>query len=712
MSSQYKPQIKWHLSLLLGALVGAVAGGGLLALLWPSEWPIPAHAWYWWQIAQGNSAATHAYMGALAASGAELALAWRLAAAVGAALGAGGLVGYALWWQQCLADPDPHVRHVSGSRLLAWRPTAERMARRLSRRERRDPEAIEIHPMVSFGIDRQRQGLGVVGGPGSGKTVLLTPLIQRVLDSGASALIWDSKKDFTARLRGGASGIVLIAPWDRRSAAWDIAADVLDETDAQLVAESVIPPTDQPIWSQGARGLLTGLLVSLGRVHGREWGWKELADALALAPADMHAVLNAHYPAAAAFADPESETAASMIINLQASMGWVSLLATAWPASEKRRRWSVRRWIAGGGRRAVILQGSSRYVMGQYVAGGIINLAASLLLDLPDSRGRSTWFLFDEFAALPHIGSLGPLLERGRSKGARVVLGLQDVQQIVRRYGRETVDAWMSMIRSWIVMQCSSMGPTADYLSAGLEEREIDRLHVNRSSDSDTESRAWHRERVRVVPAHQISGLEAPAAPFGAPGYLKVAGWPWVFKLWWKFSSEKDQQPANKPAAWAEPDVGGAAAAAPLVVAAVTAPAAPAPAEPSTPATPEPADPAADLQPEAEDRKRQAVPLTQMIAALAAAPEAAANLQPQPEPAELGDDAETAGEDDSDGSAEAEALFGSASGAYTDPDDPFGGGSEQQESEAEPAEPGLDPDAAAEILRALRGEIEDEETQQ
>ena len=86
---------------------------------------------------------------------------------------------------------------------------------------------------LSFG--RAREHFLVLGSTGSGKTALLKRLMATVLPRvGAPgfrcrAMVYDAKKDMYSVLRSmgiSEDKIVVVNPFDARSAAWDIAADV------------------------------------------------------------------------------------------------------------------------------------------------------------------------------------------------------------------------------------------------------------------------------------------------------------------------------------------------------------------------------------------------------------------------------------------------------------------------------------------------------
>ncbi|HQH29101.1 MAG TPA: type IV secretion system DNA-binding domain-containing protein, partial [Oligoflexia bacterium] len=115
----------------------------------------------------------------------------------------------------------------------------------------------------------------IVGATGSGKTISIRLLMQSVLSRinkcrGQRALVYDGKQDMLSILYGMGldADIVLLNPFDVRSAAWDIAADITTPAAAQEIASILIPEdknTTQPFFPDSGRHLLTKTIEFLIR---------------------------------------------------------------------------------------------------------------------------------------------------------------------------------------------------------------------------------------------------------------------------------------------------------------------------------------------------------------------------------------------------------------------------------------------------------------
>lgn len=136
----------------------------------------------------------------------------------------------------------------------------------------------EIVPGVPYPSDMWSRHVLLVAGVGSGKSMALRRLIRKVLRAGESILLFDPKGEFTK----GFAGPDILAPWDARSLAWDIAKDMRNVGDMRRFAASMVRDSTDPMWANAARQILVGFMIHLKSTKESDWGWRELADLMAL----------------------------------------------------------------------------------------------------------------------------------------------------------------------------------------------------------------------------------------------------------------------------------------------------------------------------------------------------------------------------------------------------------------------------------------------
>ena len=287
------------------------------------------------------------------------------------------------------------------------------------------------------------------------------------------------------------------------------------------------------------------------KTYGNEWGWERLAALLDLPADELQQVLIAAHPVIGQRLDP-GKTADSIMMTVVASLSWIRHLARAWPDGSKGV--SIARWVAGTSRaKTIIFQHYDESAsLARPVIAAMVSLAARRLLSLPDDSDREVWLLLDELPALPRIDALPALLERGRSKGVRVVLAYQSYSQLIDVYGRETTQTVESLCGTSVFFR-SPGGETADHISdlIGETEDEVPTPTTQHTQDGrGSTSISMQRRAEPLVRAEEISGLPQPQAEGGVPGYLVVSGWSHVLRLTWPFVSVEKIRAAHAPAAW------------------------------------------------------------------------------------------------------------------------------------------------------------------
>lgn len=451
------------------------------------------------------------------------------------------------WWRAPYEQPG--VRHLSGPRLYRDADARRHAARQLKQATKQSGAGIALHPDVVVTHAIESGNLFAYGAQGSGKSTVIKPLMAAVLARGDRALIYDHKREYT-ELFYTSDQVVLMAPWDRRSAVWDIAADADTPERAALIAEALIAQTPDPLWSNSAQLVLAGILMTLHAQHGTQWGWPALADALSWPLPVLHGHLLQHAPQAAAMVAPESKASLSIQVTLATNVAWFATLARAWPTTGKRG-FSVRRWVAGRYRpRAVIVQADPRYnSIGAPLCAALTTLVSQQVLALPDSNTRRFWLFLDELGNLPALPALLRWMSTGRSKGCRTVAGTQAISQLRERYGEAGCETLLAMFRNVVCMALGSSGNSAKQAAESAGMRLIER----RTSTTQAEGKAnvsWQREREALVQPEDIVQLQANAS--GVEGFLIVGGWQSAYRLRWPHVTRSPIAHSSVGAQWVQ----------------------------------------------------------------------------------------------------------------------------------------------------------------
>ena len=467
--------------------------------------------------------------------GAILPGAWGFLPVTAAGVAAAG--AFMLTW---IATTRDNERHLRGVRLHR----NPKVVARALRPARGEAPGIALHPGIRISEHQECRHVLILGGAGSGKTTILWPLIRGIAERGDRCLIFDFKGDFTASLTGQ---LTLLAPADARSARWVVGRDISTRLEAEALAETLIPlPAGggDAIWARGARGLLIGLIAHLQSTKPNAWDFADLARIASQTLVNYkllcEIVEREHPPARAFLMGRDSKTTASFLAELSGALSHVINLGVASAAANpKAGTWSVRGWLRDGSKfpRAVMLgyRPSSKELSQAFLASiieQVVRQVASMSDCKPDAR--RLWLVLDEVPQCGRIPSISAALVTLRSKGVRVVLGLQSIAQIEQVYDRHTATIWSSSTATKII--CSIQSPQDQrWASDLLGDREVERFHgqtqIAPGAGATSRSSSWHRVREPVMlPAQfgQDLGInkKGPRAVLLGGGTAAMLDWP------------------------------------------------------------------------------------------------------------------------------------------------------------------------------------------
>jgi len=433
------------------------------------------------------------------------------------------------------------VRHEGGEAIRALR-------RKFASENEQLPDH-EIAPGVAWPSSMWTRHTLIVGGVGAGKSTVMRPLLRSIVESDERLMLFDPKGEFTAGLAEPA----IVAPWDARGLAWDVARDLRNILDMRRFAGAMVADSHDPMWSNAARQLLTGLLLHLAATQGRAWGWADLAKLIELPQDAMHTIMKSIHPEAIRAVERASVTSTGVLINLSAFCSPIFDLAHAWGGLPPERRISVIDWARGkAAHRQIILQGHGAYgdLTKSYVEGMTGVFAAYVnSVEMTDSSTRKLWFVADEFAQAGKL-PVRALFEVGRSRGVRCVIACQDFAQIEEVHGDKFTRALLSMCGSLIVGQIAP-GDTADQICRALGSREVERPNVSRSRGAGGESDSVSHSRDNVplyVPSELGSRLGPQPKGRGVKLLLFVRGE--AYELCWPHCKLPRVRRAHVPAQW------------------------------------------------------------------------------------------------------------------------------------------------------------------
>lgn len=543
----------------------AIAGAALsllaLSLLWRELPGLPSpvgalreHLGLWAQSLANmamprvfaGGASRYAAFWASLSSGQRLAIEWR----VGVAALLSPLPAALL--RSSYLTPRDGLVHTRGGFRLEGEAAKASLRKRFARANAREPDH-EIAPGVPFPVDMWTRHVVLFAGSGAGKSTMLKPLIQKVIAAGERALIFDPKGEFTM----GFPEPAIVAPWDERSHAWDIAKDLRNIGDMRRFAAAMIEDSQDPMWANAARQILVGFAIYLKRARGDDWGWRELADLVAMPQASLLPLMSKHHPEAVRSVERASVTTQGILINLSSFCAPIFDLADAWGQTPASKRISFVEWTLGKGpRRQIILQGhgsyaelAKAYVCGVFgVVGSIVNSP-----EMVDDRNRKLWVICEEFSKMGKVAVIDPLIEMGRSRGVRCVIACQDLAQLEAIHGEKAVKSMVSMCSTLIVGQ-TMQGDTAEQISKAMGTREVERANASTSmggapGSGKSTTLSFARDELAIYKPSELASRLGPT-PDGKGVVMALVTGGQAHELYWPRFDFKRARPNHVAAAW------------------------------------------------------------------------------------------------------------------------------------------------------------------
>ncbi|MEO1488487.1 MAG: type IV secretion system DNA-binding domain-containing protein [Pseudomonadota bacterium] len=305
----------------------------------------------------------------------------------------------------------------------------------------------------------------LVGSTRSGKTINISILLKHVLkhrsstDSGPVRLmIYDSKTDQVAKLSGlieHATGrpyedrdITILNPFDSRCCAWDMAADIEHSSmaaDVAAVLAPIPPDTKTPYFPETAQQLLEGVITAFIEHAPGRWTLRDVIQA-AMSRERLEAIFQSSQDTLGLLQHfNRRDTFNDVLSTLYTKLRRYHDIAACWEAArvegehdgdERARLFSLTDWMRSD--RILVLGNRTRMKEGMSAINQLLFTEASkVMLDQPGSGNGETWFFLDEVQELGRMETLGDVMNRGGGKGARVVLGFQDIGDMDAVYTRE-----------------------------------------------------------------------------------------------------------------------------------------------------------------------------------------------------------------------------------------------------------------------------------
>ena len=465
------------------------------------------------------------------------------AARLGVGLGAGA-VFCALVWFRLRGARLKRSRRLRGAELV----TARRLRARIDPLRSRVTRWLAGAPGpyrvagVPYPERAETQHTFVAGTTGSGKTVLISDLVEQIRRRGGRCVIYDKMGSYTQTFYDPDRD-VLLNPLDARSPRWSPFYEARSPRDFDTMAAALIPQqkdTVDPFWVTAARQLFA---------HGATGLWQKgektnraLVDHLL--KTDLTALAKAMKGTAAqSIVDEKNpKTALSVRAMLTANIGALEVLA------DSGTPFSIREWISAE-RESGFLFLTSRGDQHASLRGLIsmwLEIAVNALLSLEQDDERRVWVVLDELPTLHRVPSLESGLSESRQFGGCFVLGAQVASALRSLYGRDGAETFSSLCGTRVVLAAPD-SDTALWSANSLGRNEVEALAEGVSYGADP-----YRDGVTLTRRKEMQPLVLPSEIMrldNLHGFLKPPGRLPVASIKLKYVKRKKIAPRFVPVA-------------------------------------------------------------------------------------------------------------------------------------------------------------------
>lgn len=280
------------------------------------------------------------------------------------------------------------------------------------------------------------------------------------------ALIYDAKTDLVPFLAGIGFDlerhVILTNPFDSRSVAWDVSADVdsypAGETFAEILVQSH-KGSDSPFWQTACRDIVASAIHGLNQKQdGRRvrWTFRHLTEVL-LDHDHLRTVLERTDNGRSClryYLDADAhEMRDGIWATLRNNIKPHRLAAAAWHKSSQS--FSFRDWERGGG---IVLIGDDyeNEEAASRVNNLLVRYAIRTALGHPgEVHHTTTWFYLDELKRAGRFPAFSTMLTQGRSKGIRAVLTAQGLSTFTAAFEESDIPEVLNNCAEKCIMQLS-----------------------------------------------------------------------------------------------------------------------------------------------------------------------------------------------------------------------------------------------------------------
>lgn len=355
----------------------------------------------------------------------------------------------------------------------------------------------------------------LLGSTGTGKTVVISQLLDQIRKRGERAVIVDVGGDLMARMHQ--AGDTILDPLDSRSVAWSPFGELRSAAETDELSRSIIPDgrghdAEWNRYSQVLASCVLRRLIERGQATN-----ERLVYYLTIAkPKELEQIV-VGLPAQTLF----DEGASKMVSSVRGIIGTYLQPYSYLPPGADASSWSVRSWTESGSGWLWIPYRDNTAAATMPLRRAWTDIVVRSVLSLPADDNRRLWLILDELPAhgpLPQLANAGA---RGRKYGLCLVLGMQSIGQLREVYGRDIAETIVGIANTQLIYRCPDPD-TAEWASRSIGEADTEE-----ADESLSYSAADARDAINLRHSRQVRRLVLPTELMQLPNlraFAKLSG--------------------------------------------------------------------------------------------------------------------------------------------------------------------------------------------
>lgn len=378
------------------------------------------------------------------------------------------------------------------------------------------------------------------GTVGSGKTTniqlflqSIAPRFQEGFDHAEQLIVFDAKGDMVQRLAAlglsdDDSNFYILNPFDTRAAVLNFGKIISTPALARYFAALIIPEekrSNAPYFSNAARDILCWVIIALQQSRKAE-GWT-LRDLLCACESkiNINGIAKRHPARATAMIErytSDDKHIHSVLSHMATRLGVLEEVAALWHTAKSGKEFSIKNFLK---KRGVLVLGfdpvlnESLWPINAIILQALTNEILRSSETQPGEPPRH-WFVLDEFRAMERLQCITNLMNRGRSKGASVLLGIQSIEGIIEVYGEQAANDILGLCTTKTFLRAG--GP----ITAEWAERHFNKVRYLERSTGYSGSGYSYQDHVQDRPLFLASTFLNLPMPFRGGPYSCISDVP------------------------------------------------------------------------------------------------------------------------------------------------------------------------------------------